>query len=170
MLPLDELRLGESDTAIDLTTVDDTRCVARAFAAQAKRFLYLFTTDLDGAVYDDEEFVESTAALARSHPRARVLILVQDSTPAVKHGHRLVQLAQRLSSRVEIRQPIVEYRNLRENYLVADGIGYLRRRLPNRYEGKASFYARLAARKLVDQFTEVWEHAHTDPQLRRLHL
>lgn len=165
-----EYRLGESAGTLEFDGIGDNRALVRALAEQARRNLYLFTDDLDPAIYDDVAFVEAAAAMARTHPRNRILVLVKDSTRAVKEGHRLVQLGQRLSSRVEIRNPLPEYEEISENFLLSDGVGYVRRLLPARYEGTASFHDPLRARELSRLFDEVWERALPDPQLRRLHL
>jgi hypothetical protein len=108
------------------------------------------------------------SALARRGRRSHVHIIVQDSARAVKEGHRLITLAQRLSSYVQIRNPGRDHMDYAGAFLVADGTGLLRRNLADRYEGVVDFNDRLAARELERYFLEVWEHGHPDPQLRRL--
>jgi hypothetical protein len=88
----------------------------------------------------------------------------------VRRGHRLIDLAQRLSSKIEIRKPIAEYADINRTFFVADEAGYVSRPLAERYEGVANFSDRLSARNLVNTFNEVWERSQQDPQLRRLHL
>ncbi len=170
MADFNHYRLGESGETIEFTSADENRAIVQSMAAQAGRSVWLFTTDLDPLIYDNSEFVEAIARMAREHQRARLQILVQDVTRAVKEGHRLIPLAQRLSSRVEIRTPIEEYAGLTENYLIADGVGYLRKPLPGRFDGVASFHNPLTARELSRQFEEIWERSYGDPQVRRLHI
>lgn len=167
---LPSLALGEDETLLAPATAAENREVALALARQARRNLYLFTRDLDPAVYDSAEFAEAVSALVRGSERAHVHILVQDSARAAKDGHRVVELAQRLSSKVRIHRPSREYADLRETFLVADELGYLYRTVADRYEAQASFRDRKRARELTRQFEEVWQRSEPDPQLRRLSL
>lgn len=164
------LVLGEDEDLVQLESASDNREAAIALAGQARRALYLFSRDLDGPLYDDEAFVEAVSALARRSEHTRVHVLVQDSSRAVKDGHRLIGLAQRLSSKVKVHNPSREYANLTESYLVVDETGYLYRPLADRYEGQARFRDPMRARELTKQFKEMWDRSTTDPQLRRLHL
>jgi len=163
-------RLGESHELLSLESAADHRTVALAMARQAVRTLHIFTRDLDHAVFDTPEFEEAASHLARGSQYSRILILVQDSGAAVRRGHRLVDLAQRLSSKIEIRKPVAEYADVNRAFFVADETGYITRQLADRYEAVANFSDRLAARDLVAFFNEVWQRSQQDSQLRRLHL
>ena len=164
------LVLGEDNRVLATTTSGENRDAAIAMAQQARRYLYIFSRDLDPALYDNTEFAEAVRALVRSRGRAHVHILVQNPARAVNDGHRLVNVAQRLSSKVRIHRPAREYTGLRETFLVADEMGYLHRNLAERYEGKASFRDRKRARELTRYFEEIWQRSEPDPQLRRLDL
>ncbi len=163
-------RLGEDETTISATIASEHRDLALSMTQQATRGILIFTRDLDPAVYDTPEFLEAASTLARRSPHSYVRILVQDSARASREGHRLVSLAQRLSSRVEIRKPPREYQEYNQAFFIADETGYIRRPLADRYEGVARFKDRLAARELALFFREVWERSHADRQLRRLHV
>ncbi|WP_303908697.1 DUF7931 domain-containing protein [Thiohalomonas denitrificans] len=162
--------LGEHRELIGFGTADENRQIARSMAEQAGRTIHIFTTDLDPAVFNQVDFIEAIARMARSHSRARVSVLVQDSAKAVNRGHRLVELARRLSSRVEIRKPVAEYSDLKETFMVADGRGYFHRIQPDRYEGQARFHDPLQCREYVQRFDEIWQRSHGDRELRRVHL
>lgn len=163
-------RLGETNELLALETASDHRAVALAMAQQAVRTLHIFTRDLDHAVFDTPEFEEAAAQLARGSQYSRIQLLVQDSSVAVRRGHRLVDLAQRLSSKIEIRKPVAEYADVNHAFFVADETGYISRQLADRYEAVANFSDRLTARNLVAFFDEVWERSQQDLQLRRLYL
>lgn len=163
-------RLGQTNELLSLESAADHRTVTLAMAQQGARTLHIFTRDLDHAVFDTPEFEEAASRLARDSQYSRIRILVQDSSAAVRRGHRLVGLAQRLSSKIEIRKPVAEYADVNRAFFVADETGYITRQLADRYEAVANFCDRLAARDLVAFFTEVWERSQQDSQLRRLHL
>lgn len=170
MLDIQNHTLGETNELLTLESAAEHRAVALAMAQQAARTLHIFSRDLDPAVFDSAEFEEAVSALARHSQYSRIHILVQDSSRVVLHGHRLVNLAQRLSSKIEIRKPIAEYADINRAFFVADEAGYISRQLADRYEAVANFNDRLSARDLVGFFTEVWERSQQDSQLRRLHL
>jgi hypothetical protein len=170
MLDIQGHTLGETNELLSLETSGDHRAVVVAMAQQAARSLHIFTRDLDHALYDSPEFEAAAFDLVRTGQYARIHILVQDSSGAMRRGHRLINLAQRLSSKVEIRKPIAEYADINRAFFVADEAGYVSRQLADRYEGMANFSDRLTARDMVGFFNEVWERSQQDSQLRRLHL
>ncbi|HEY0635459.1 MAG TPA: hypothetical protein VGE00_08755 [Gammaproteobacteria bacterium] len=162
--------LGITSGNIALRTIEQNRTTALALAQQAHHYLQIATRDMDALLYDNEPFIDALTALARRHAKSHIDILVWDSTAAVKQGHRLINLAQRLSSYVQIRKPSDEHAKYTEAFLVADGVGYMSRNLAERYEGIASFHAPLQARNLSQLFTTMWEKSLPDSQLRRLHI
>jgi len=162
--------LGEEKTLLALSRAEEHRDIALEMAQQGRQSLCIFTWDLDPFQYDNQPFYRAAFDLARRSARSEVRILVQDSTRAVKDGHRLVDLAQRFSSKVAIHKPPQEYAQRIDAFMVIDGTGYLRRPQADRYEGAACFNDPPTARELMKFFNEVWERSHVDPQLRRLHL
>jgi len=170
MQDLSEFILGKTETPLPLLTAEDNRHVALTLARQARRRLLLFTHDLDTPVLGTPEFAEAVSRLVRRHPHNHCHILVRDSTDAALRGHRLVDLAQRLSSRVKIHNPLPEYDGRLETFLIVDDVGYLRRKQWNRYEGEALFAAVRAARDLANLFEAIWERSWPDPHLRALSI
>jgi len=165
-----EYLLGITSGDIALHTIEQNRTTALAMAQQARRSIQIATRDMDALLYDNAPFSDALSALARRHAKCHIDILVWDSLAAVKQGHRLIALSQRLSSNVQIRKVSDEHAKYTEAFLIADGVGYMSRNLAERYEGVASFHAPLKARTLSQLFTTLWEKATPDPQLRRLHI
>ena len=95
---------------------------------------------------------------------------MQNIEPVTKQGHRLVELANRLSSMISIRTPDEAHAHINEAIFVADGVGFIKRTMADRFEGIASFYSPLDARELADHFNDIWAHARPESQVRRLHL
>ncbi|MEW5757214.1 MAG: hypothetical protein AB1810_13015 [Pseudomonadota bacterium] len=170
MQDISKLKLGESDARLKLESSEDNRAAALALASQARLTLDIFTPDLEKPLYDTPEFLQAVKQLAIRHARTRIRILVQDATHAVKNGHRLIYLAQRLSSKITLRTPSAEYKPQRQCFLIADGIGLMRRIDAERYEGALNFKAPMEAKEYEKFFDEVWLHSEIDPYLRRLHI
>ncbi len=163
-------RLGTSDREISVATSLEQRALCAAMASQCRRSLEIMSRRLDPPLYDTAEFAEALKQLAIRHRKARVRILVMDPEPIIRQGHRLLELAGRLSSFIELRVPSPEHQNCNEAFMIADGVGYIYRPLADRYDGKANFHHPAAARELTQRFDEIWEIAQLDPNLRKMVL
>jgi hypothetical protein len=167
---IDSLRLGVDKDEVRLTGSDDVRATAVALARQAQRTLLLHTFDLEARIYNTQPFVDAVSALLRRHPGACFNVLIQNLDRIVRDGHRLVNLAQRLGSSIQIRRCALQYRGYCGTFLLVDSTGYLYRPMSSRYEGVASFYNASEVARLGKYFREAWEHSDTDMELRRLYI
>ena len=162
--------LGTTDEEFELERSEAVCDVVLSLATQARRALDIVSRHLDPALYDNEAFGAAIRELVVDSRRAQVRILLLDSAPVVARGHRLVELARRLSSFITIRIPAPEYKNLNEAWLVADATGYLSRRFSDRPEATANFADPRQATHLTNRFEEIWQRAQPDANMRRLHL
>ena len=165
-----ELKLGVSDLEIELTTRAEARYASDLMAQQAQSGIEIFSRDLDPFLFDREPFLDALSSLCQRNRKAHIRCLVQDPAAPVKRNHRLIELARRLSSSIELRQPHPDYRHYNEAFLLADNCGLIHRSLADQFEGTANFYAPVEAQRKQDFFTEVWERSETHPEFRRLHL
>lgn len=159
-----------SDLRRELESWTDNQAAAVEVGTAAKRALRMLTYDLEPQIYGEPAFIEVVRGVATSGRFASVRVLVQDSARAVRDGHRLVELARRLPSFIELRKPHSDHRDLIEAYLVADERALLYRKQADRYEGFVDVDDPLQARRLVREFDQVWGRATPDPELRRLGL
>ena len=162
--------LGTDDQVIHLDSLQDNRDVSLSMVQQAKRSLLIFTQDFDALVFDRPAFIDAVKDVAIRDQHSFVKIVVKDSSKAVLHGHRIVELARRLPTHLQIRKASNEFREYSSTYLIADETGYLRRPHADRYEGVAQFNARDDCKHLMGFFENAWEKAEPDPELRRLHI
>lgn len=157
------------EEAREIDSLVAAREAADRIATEAKRGLLIYTRDLEPDLYDREPFLDAIKRLALSGREARIRILVQEPALAAGHGHRLVHLAQRLSTAIEIRTPVIEEdRQYASAFLVNDGGAFLMRPIGSRWDGEARFSAPGGARQLRDHFERVWERSEPPPELRRL--
>ena len=156
-----------------VVTLEDSAAVAAVslqLARQARRSLDIVSRHLDPPLYDTDEFYTAVKDLARSHRLARVRILVMEPRPVVSRGHRLVELAERLSSAISLRTPAPEHKQFNEAFLIADNVGYVHRQFSDRFEAEADFAGPRVANALGERLNEMWERGLPDPNFRRLHL
>jgi len=169
MLDYSKLILGEIQTSIELDSSASQREAAVALVSQAQRSVDIFTRDLDKKIYDNRNFLDAVQNLVVNQ-HGLIRILVKDSGNAVKYGHRLIALSQRLTSFIEIRKVVEDYREYNEAFLIADETGFVHRKHADRFEGIARFNAAKEAMNLLVFFNEVWRHSAPDPNLRRIYL
>ena len=164
------LVLGETDLEFRVERAEDLRAMILALAQQGRRTLDLVTRHLDPPLLDREDFVDAVKAIALGSKYAEIRILLLDPGPVVSRGHRLIQLAQRLSSFVQLRVPSPEHKEFNEAWLVVDKRAYAHRRFSDRFEATVNFNDPRLASQLGNRFDEIWQRATPDPNLRRLHL
>jgi hypothetical protein len=169
-LRIDDLRLGETSLEFEVERLTEARAVAHALAAQAQRTLLLHTEDLEPDIFDDSAFLDAVSRLARDHSQSRIWILIHDARKVVQNGHRLIEIARRLSSTIQLRRPAPQYRNNHESFLLVDGCGYLHRPIAARYEGTANFNDPGKVADLEKYFMEVWERSEPDEEIKRLYI
>jgi len=162
--------LGETRGYIDLKGREDNQQAAIHMVAQGQRSLNLFTPNLDPRVFDNEDFIEAVKKLAISNSRSRVNILILDPSEVVSHGHRIVELARRISSRIFIHRADEEDQSHVDTFMIVDNVGIIRRAHNDRFAGLAEFNNPSEARLLLKAFNETWERSQPEPELRRLHL
>lgn len=165
-----DYRLGETDQLIELETAQDNHDLALAMFRQARREILIASYDLDRLVFDHEDIIQALSAFARDNRLSHVRILLQNPERAIKHGHRLITLAQRLSSSIQIHRPAEEHLGFADAFIVVDGIGVLRRKMAERFEGTGNFKAPIDGRDLHARFISMWELATPETRLRRLQL
>lgn len=138
--------------------------------ARTTRSLDIVSRHLDPFVYDQTETVDAIKAMALANRQAQIRLVVTDLRPVLSQGHRLLDLAQRLTSFISIKVPGKSHKNFNEALLIADNNAYIYRPFADRYEGEAHYQNRGKARDLKSRFNDLWEKADTHPGLRRLHI
>lgn len=162
--------LAEAAGTLEFSDVRELRDISTHMLGQARRQLLIFSRDLDASVFDQQLFLDGVKQLALSSQYARIQVLLQDNAKAIKEGHRLVELARRLSSAIELHKPHPDHLQQPENFMLVDNSGFVYRKLASRYRGIASFHDPLENRRLDEFFREMWEHSEPDPELRRLYI
>jgi hypothetical protein len=164
-----DFTLDDKAEAVEFSTAEENCRLALSLAQQARHEILIASYDFDARIYSNQEFVDALSAFVRGHRNAHVDILVWKGKHAVKQGHRLVDLAQRLSS-VRIHEPDKVHAEFIESYMIVDGTAYFRRPLADRFEGIGSLHAPLVARDLKAQFHAMWERSTPSSEFRRLRI
>ena len=142
----------------------------QALLGAARHEICIYTRDLEPGLYERAEILEACRRVALSGRGASLRILVQDTARAVRDGHRLLDLAQRLSSVIQIRRPVQEDLQYAAAFVLNDAGGFLYRSFGDRPEAEGDLYYPPRRNELKRYFDEVWERAEQPPELRRLSL
>lgn len=144
--------------------------LAIQLAQGARRSLRIYSPNLDHEVFDNNEWSEAISALIRRGRDTRVQILVTDSAAIVKRGHRVLNIARRLSSSVSIRK-LDEHPELTDAcYVIRDLDGIIYK--PEEHE-KPGFFepdSRASCLRFIESFDLFWEQSREDPELRQLSM
>ena len=159
--------------AIALASSDreTARAAMLAVMATARRELCLFTRDLDPDLFEHAELLDAFRRVAIGEAQMRIRILVLEPVRARADGHRLVALAQRLTSIFAFRTPVEEVdRQYAGSYLISDRGAWFERPLASRFDGEGSTYGPGRRAQLHDAFNAVWERSEDCSEMRRLEI
>lgn len=170
-MELTAFELGERAETLRLEGAEALQLHSCHMAGQCRRRLLIYGQHLNPAIYNRGCFIEAVRRLAIRHPGTRVRILVADTTELVKGTHRLLLLAQDLTSSIAIRRRSEEYQGDPRSFMLVDEEGYLLRNLWHDLNNvRGSYSARPVVRRLAEEFQRIWDCSESDPGLRRLHL
>jgi hypothetical protein len=154
--------------AVDRSSVEATRI---ALLQDSRHALDIHLPELDADSFSNSPELAEIRRIATSGRGARVRLLLHDTGAALRASHRLVALAQRLSSVIQIRRPVEEIDlGNRSAYLLNDAGGYLFLPEHDRPQGRAARNDRAAQAPLRQQFDDVWERSERATELQALDL
>lgn len=137
----------------------------------ARHRLCVLVRELHPELLNDTACMVQLRRLAISGRGASIRILAQDLSRALREGSRLLELAQRLSSVIELRQP-VEAADLAypSAFMCTDTGGYLFRPVESAMGAVGSTCAPGRAVELMQLFEQVWARAEPSRELRALDI
>ncbi len=139
--------------------------------AQTRRSVRILAPHLDLALLNREPVSRALANLTRVSRFTDIRILFCDSMLALKHGHRLIELARRFPSYIGLRLLPLEQRDVRDAWLLCDDTALLWRPDHHRYDNGLLESPNLdRSQKLLRDFDGWWERAQPDPDMRQLYI
>ena len=160
-------------TNLGQTNFDDRKEALQAlihYLAKPRRTLYLYRQHLDSSLFDNTEVIAELSAFVRKAAPNQLKVLIHSSQLAVARGHRLVELARRLESKIEIRLVPGELTGEDRTYLCWDNNGYWLLPDYSSYQGQTSDADPVIASRLAGDFERCWQRSLSDPELRLLGL
>ena len=152
-----------------LSGLSELQAGACRMAAGARQRIFIYDWQLDRSVYDQECLVEAVKQLVIRHANTHVRILLADTEPLRLGGYRMLELARRLPSAIEIRLRAEQFAGDLRSFMLVDDAGYVY--CPVWHDLNASIAEdgnRYRVRELAAEFTRAWEQSAEDPGLRQL--
>ncbi len=166
----DTIPTADNDTLLRFDSRDQAAKLALELINQARHEICFFGPLIDPVLFDNDSAAQALSEFARRSPRTRIRIVVLDTQKNVISSHRLLPLAQKLTSSIEIHLAGNKHRELRQQYLLVDGRSYLFCPLAERYEGRVEMQAPAAVKEMQQEFEEIWNQSKPDINTRRLNL
>ena len=136
-----------------------------------RRSLDILSDSLTASLYTDPDLLTRISALARRSRQSKIRILLRDTRPLKDNFHGLVQLAQRLPSRMEIRGLSEMPKDPAMGFFLVDKQSLVYFNSEADFFGFSNRNARPEAGRLMTEFDHLWEHyGFTDPNLKVMHL
>lgn len=180
VLDLDRLRPGHERSPPDISPEDRERHVLEGHSALTVwslalvplglRRLRILSTALAPEVYDSDALRDALLAFATRHPQAEVQILVREPATLVPGRHRLVALARRLPSIVQLRELLPGSSTPDDELLITDDGGVLCWSHGRPPRGHGIRHAPRETRQLAEAFDALWTQSREIVELRRLSL
>jgi predicted GNAT family N-acyltransferase len=151
------------------STREELITVTHRLLGGARHSMCVLVRELHPQLLNDTACLVELRRLAISGRGASIRMLAQDLSRALQEGTRLLELAQRLSSVIEIRKPIeqqdLEYPSA---FMCVDTQGYLFRPLEFEMRAEGSTWAPGRHALLMRKFEDVWARSEPWPELRAL--
>ena len=149
---------------------DQSALLAAELIGQARQEVCFFGPIIDPVLLDNDTVISSLSEFARRSQRTKIRILVHDTQRNVIDSHRLLPLAQRLTSHIQIHTTHPKHQDQRSLFLVIDRQSYLYCPHAERYLGRVELQPNAFARELQQQFEELWSQSRPDVNTRRLNI
>lgn len=157
--------------AIPASNSAETATARLQLLTAARRELAIYLVLLDQYDYASSDELAQLRRIATSGRGARIRIILHDPATTLRTDHRIITLAQRLPSSIQIRTPVEEADlAYASNYLLNDSGGYLFVPDASRTQGRAASHDRAAQAPLWRHFNEIWERSERASVLQALNL
>ncbi len=139
--------------------------------AKARSTIRWFSQDLEYLISDNEEVYRLLLDFCKANPKARLEILLHDPKALAGRGHRIINLAQRLTTAIKIKHTNEDsVKSNPASFVVVDNRHVFWKPVASLWEGQLQLEAPLIAKTWANIFTEAWEISVPDSQLRQLNI
>lgn len=170
VLPLPQTKklLGKDTDTYHFGTEEDYLDLHRSMLTQARRRIWILTHGLSCKLLSDPATSEAILALIKTNPQAEIRILLDNDRAGAGYYNATINLAQRLSSYIEVRTTPLTGSRLKESFSLIDSTSAIHRKTLSDYFGIANYHSRLLYDRLHNEYLQHWQFARPSLHLRRL--
>jgi len=162
-------RKGNIENDTQLSSAQEISKAAIQATDNTLRTIKIFTPDLEAEIYNNDEFRKQLLSFTQGNRHAQIQILVDDISTALHSGHKLIGLAQQLSSIITIKDTPADYQGTHVSFILFDQAGFIFKP-DNTSHTAISSNCKNRANKLHEFFTSAWDQAEQNNHTRRLSI
>ena len=162
-------RKGNTENDIQLNSVQAISEAVIQETENTLRSIKIFTPDLEAEIYNNDGFRKQLLAFTQGNRHAQIQILVDDISSALQSGHRIIGLAQQLSSIVTIKDTPGDYQGTHVAFILFDQAGFIFKP-DNTSHTAISSKCKNKSNKLYEFFTAAWDQAEQNINTKRLSI
>ena len=162
-------RKGNTENDIQLNSAQEISAAVIHATEKTLRTIKIFTPDLEAETYNNDELRKQLLAFTQGNRHAQIQILVDDISAALRSGHKLIGLAQQLSSIVTIKDTPADYLGTHISFILFDQAGFIFKS-NNTSHSAISSNCKNRSNKLHAFFTSAWDQAEQNIHTRRLSI
>jgi len=162
-------RKGNIENDIQLSSAKAISAAVIQATENTLRTIKIFTPDLEAEIYNNDGFRKRLLAFTQGNRHAQIQILVDDISSALQSGHKLIGLAQQLSSIVTIKDTPTDYQGTHIAFILFDQARFIFKP-DNTLHNAISSSCKNRVNKLNEFFTSAWGQAEQNSHARRLSI
>ena len=159
-------RLAERESVVTVDGAVAVREAAIELIGGFQSSLAIVSDRLNPNLYNDADLVDCLREQLLDRHRATVRILIHQPRLAVTNSPRLIALARRMSSQIELRVPDKDPNETTASLLIADRYALLYRPSAERWEATLTQKSPVRVKDRLDHFEAQWIAAIPSPELR----
>lgn len=162
--------LGSDESTHLFSSPEELKTLTSSMVSQASHKVRILSHHLNREIYDYEPIREALSKLARTNARSLIELLIVDEHSVVVSTPRLLELARRLPSSIQLKVINKAYPYDESAMVLVDRCGVIYQKEHSIYEGFANFNSAGRNKQLSEIFDQLWNHAQESQELRQLRL
>jgi len=162
-------RKGNYENDIKLSSAEEISDTVIELTKNTLRSIKIYTPDLEAEIYNNDKFRQQLLAFTRGNRHAQIKILVDDISNAIQSGHKLIGLAQQLSSIATIKDTPADYQGTHISFILFDQAGFIFKP-DNTSHTAISSNCKNRSNKLHEFFTSAWDQAEQNINTKKLNI
>lgn len=167
-LSAEHMKLGQDGQSYHFQTESHYTALHRHMLNQARRSIWILSDTINNPVLNSDDTCQAIYRLVKHNPRAEVKILLASDKQGAGQFNPCVNMAQRLSSYIQIRSLQANGTKLNEMITLVDHSASIYRRHIRDFSGFGYFHNRLLFERMKSNFDQHWQFAKPSVELRRL--